>query len=275
MLGLKSIDASSSSEKSLKVPLRGTFKLFSGFHVSAKRCIHVEFNKVVKKTVKSSIGTDYISFLPRLREGDRVTYGGTQWEVKDFSTYADAHGYETMEWLLRSNSSSHYLLREVDPDHPETNINWYLSEEIEVDRLSGERVGDNMRFALWNAMHDHLEPYPTLRAMGRLYYFESETTGTYKGADGDESRTTWDYWDEEHLWNLAIEAWRDREIHVYSTKKVIPEDFAIAVKSNKPESFAAPTYSKSSSQNGDRTWQWVCAWGLVIAGFILMMSGDW
>ena len=36
---LQPIEALSSTEKSLKVPLRGTFKLFSGFHVSAKRCI--------------------------------------------------------------------------------------------------------------------------------------------------------------------------------------------------------------------------------------------
>jgi hypothetical protein len=33
-----------STEKSLKVPLRGTFKLFSGFHVSAERC---RFSKII------------------------------------------------------------------------------------------------------------------------------------------------------------------------------------------------------------------------------------
>jgi hypothetical protein len=35
---LQLIEDSSSTEESLKAPLRGTFKLFSGFHVSAKRC---------------------------------------------------------------------------------------------------------------------------------------------------------------------------------------------------------------------------------------------
>jgi hypothetical protein len=35
---LQPIEASNITEKSLKVPLCGTFKLFSGFHVSAKRC---------------------------------------------------------------------------------------------------------------------------------------------------------------------------------------------------------------------------------------------
>lgn len=35
---LQLIEDSSSTEESLKAPLRGTFKLFSGFHVSGKRC---------------------------------------------------------------------------------------------------------------------------------------------------------------------------------------------------------------------------------------------
>lgn len=230
--------------------------------------------------MKNSLGTDYISFLPRLRAGDRVTYGGTQWQIKDFSTYDDANGYEMMEWLIQpdksiySSSTIYYLLREVDPDNPETNINWYLSEEIGVNRISGEHVGDDVRFALWDAMKKHRDPYPKLRALGRLYYFESQTDGDYFGEDGREARTTWDYWDEEHLWNLAIEAWQDRELHVYSTKKVSPEDFSIAEKSTQSQSFAAAIAAKRHPQGNDRTWQWVCAWGLVIVGFILMISGD-
>ncbi len=225
--------------------------------------------------MKSSFGTDYVSFLTRLRAGDRVTYGGTQWEVKDFSTYDDANGYETMEWLLKSGKSSYYLLREVDPENPDTRINWYLSEEIGVDRISGEHVGDNVRFALWDAMQEHREPYLKLRALGRLYYFESQTEGIYTSTDSSEDRITWDYWDEEHLWNLAIEAWQNRELHVYSTKKVNPEDFAIAEKSVTIQSFASKNSPSRNQKTNDRTWEWVCAWALVIIGFILMTSGDW
>ena len=229
--------------------------------------------------MKKSVHTDHITFLPRLRTGDRVAYGGKQWTVEDFSTYDDANGYEMMEWLLHSHSSNYYLLREVDPDVDpdslETNVNWYISEEISVNRIAGDHVGDDIRFGLWDAMHNQQQPYPKLRAMGRLYYFESKTEGTYKSENNRESRTTWDYWDEEHLWNLAIEAWQDRELHVYSTKKVNPDDFEMTEKSATPQSLTAssPNYTKKSEP--DRTWQWVCAWGLVIAGFILMMSGDW
>ncbi len=239
--------------------------------------------------MKYTTDTDYISFLPRLRAGDRVTYGGTQWEVRDFSTYDDANGYEMMEWLLHpdksvySSGSNFYLLREVDPDNPETKVNWYFSEEINADRISGEHVGDNLRYTLWESLHNHREPYPKLRALGRLYYFESQTEGDYKSEDGSESRTTWDYWDEEHLWNLAIEAWQDRELHVYSTKKVKPEDFAIAEKSvnlqsanlqsTNSKSLVTSTILKSNTIKKARTWEWICAWGLVIVGIILMMSG--
>jgi hypothetical protein len=225
--------------------------------------------------MNSSLDTDYISFLPRLRAGDRVTYGGTQWEVEDFSTYDDANGYEMMEWLLKSNRSSYYLLREVDPENPETTVNWYLSEEIGVNRVSGDHVGDNIQFALWDAIHEHRDPYYKLRAMGRVYYFESQTEGTYNSVDGAESRTTWDYWDEQHLWNLAIEAWQNRELHVYSTKKVTPEEFTIADKVDQPQAFASPKSPQRNAKVNDRTWEWVCAWALVIIGFILMTSGDW
>ena len=223
--------------------------------------------------MKKSLDTDYISFLPRLRTGDRVAYGGKQWAIADFSTYDDDNGYEMMEWLLHSHNSKYYLLREVNPDNDE--INWYISEEISVDRLAGDHVGDDIRFGLWDAMHSHHQPYPKLRAMGRLYYFDSETEGTYTSEDNRESRTTWDYWDEEHLWNLAIEAWQDRELHVYSTKKVSPDDFEMTEKSPAPQKLTAISPNYTQKHQPDRTWQWVCAWSLVIGGFILMITGDW
>jgi hypothetical protein len=54
--------------------------------------------------------------LEQLQAGDRVAYRGVRWKVKEASTYADANGYETAEWLLRSpDNQEHYLLREVDP----------------------------------------------------------------------------------------------------------------------------------------------------------------
>lgn len=52
-VGLKAIEASISTEKSLKVPRSSTFKLFSVYHVSAKLC-------------KSEIGIDVGLFRQRI-----------------------------------------------------------------------------------------------------------------------------------------------------------------------------------------------------------------
>jgi Domain of unknown function (DUF4178) len=226
--------------------------------------------------------------LQRLRSGDRVTYAGMQWQVADYSTYKDAEGYETAEWLLRSPAGKeHYLLREVDPDNPDTLVNWYFSEEISLNQVSGIHPGDDIRYGLWQAMHDQ-QPYDQLRALGRTYVFESTTTGSYNGAEGDVSRTTWDYWDRDRTWNLALESWPDRSVRVYSTKSVAPEEFsdveraAIAAAAltsgsarsmqNLPEWVEA--VSRRSLQN-DRTWQWVGAWSLIGFGLLLMLFGGW
>ncbi len=226
--------------------------------------------------------------LQRLRSGDRVTYAGMQWQVDDYSTYEDAEGYETAEWLLRSPSGKeHYLLREVDPHNPDTLVNWYFSEEISLNQLSGMHPGDDIRYGLWQAISDR-QPYDQLRALGRIYIFESTTTGAYKGAEGNVSRTTWDYWDRDRTWNLALEAWPDRTVRVYSTKSVTPEEFSDVERA--ALSSAAFTSASSQSRQGDppwmdsmlkrsqqddRTWQWVGAWSLVGLGLLLMLFGGW
>jgi hypothetical protein len=212
--------------------------------------------------------------LQQLRAGDRLTYGGVQWEIADYSAYDDDHGYATEEWLLKTTSArSYYLLREVDPENPDTLINWYLSEEISGARVSGDNFSDNLQFAMWRVMREEEEPYPHLRALGREFYFESKTDGKYRSGEGKTSRTTWDYWDQEHLWNLAIEAWEDGDIHFYSTKKVNPEDFS-EVKTDIKK--AIPTNShKGFSKSEQKTLQILMAWALVIGGILLMIFGGW
>jgi hypothetical protein len=209
--------------------------------------------------------------LQRLRSGDRVTYAGMQWQVMDYSTYEDAEGYETAEWLMRSPlGKEHYLLREVDPHNPDASVNWYFSEEIYLNQVSGIHPGDDIRFGLWQAMRDR-QPYDQLRALGKVYTFESATTGNYKGPEGDEPRTTWDYWDNNRTWNLAFEAWSDGTIRVYSTKSVTPEEFS-DVERNAINAVASNAPNLRQNQF-DRTWQWIGAWALIIFGLLLMIFG--
>jgi hypothetical protein len=214
--------------------------------------------------------------LQQLRSGDRVTYGGVQWQVMDYSTYEDDEDYGTAEWLLRSPSGKeHYLLREVDPQDDDTDeVNWYFSEEISLHQVSGMKPGDDIRFGLWDAMRDG-QPYHQLRALGRVFTFESQTMGNYRSDRAKESRTTWDYWDADHTWNLALEAWQDGVVRVYSTKPVQPAEFSDVERSVTNLNAAAFRSSGISLPKSDRTWQWIGAWTLIILGLLLMLFGGW
>lgn len=165
--------------------------------------------------------------LEQLRPGDRVRYRGVQWRVKDYSTYTDSNGYETTEWLVRSlNDKEYYLLREIDPQNPESLVNWYLAEEVFYPVIVEPDSGANVGGSLWNYMIQENTPYPELQVFNRLYQFESQTKGTYEEGNQSSFRITWDYWDRAHHWNLALEAWPNQELHVYSTQPVEPKDFS-------------------------------------------------
>jgi Domain of unknown function (DUF4178) len=212
--------------------------------------------------------------LQQLRAGDRVTYGAVQWDIADYSSYDDDNGYATEEWRLKTKSArSYYLLREVDPENPATLVNWYLSEEISGSSVSGDSFSDNLQFTMWRVMREGEQPYPSLRALGREFYFESQTAGKYWSDSGKASRTTWDYWDQDHLWNLAIEAWEGGEIHFYSTKTVNPEDFSEVKTDTKKASFTSS--SKGLSKSELKEIQIIMAWILTIGGILLMIFGGW
>jgi hypothetical protein len=234
----------------------------------------IEFSKVTEFHSMPSVFTQ--AQLQHLRAGDRVTYGGVQWDVADYSSYDDDNGYATEEWLLKTkNARSYYLLREVDPEEeePKTIVNWYLSEEINGARVSGDNFSDNLQYTMWRVMREGEQPYPHLRALGREFYFESQTAGKYWSDAGKSSRTTWDYWDQDHLWNLAIEAWEDGDIHFYSTKKVNPQDFSEVKTDTKKASFISTSERLRKSELKET--QIIMAWILTIGGIILMIFGGW
>ena len=201
--------------------------------------------------------------LQQLRSGDRLKYHGVQWLVKNYSTYEDPNGYETTEWLLRSKAGAeYYLLREFDPKNPEGLVHWYLAEEIRNPRIYEPESFNNLTVRLWHDIQGQKKPYSELRALGRHFYFESQTQGTYEGKEGNTSRLTWDYWDEAHQWNLALEAWQNTERHVYLTKVVKPEEFSDIEKRgivNFPLSFPI--------------WEFIGACSLVGLGIFMLIFG--
>jgi hypothetical protein len=191
-----------------------------------------------------------------------VKYHGVQWQVKNYSTYEDSNGYETTEWLLRSPAGAEsYLLREIDPQNPESLVHWYLAEEISNPKIFQPEVFNNLAVRLWHDMQGQQVPYPELQALSRSYYFESQTEGTYDGKQGESSRITWDYWDKAHQWNLAIEAWPNGELHIYSTKVVRPEEFSEIDKGGVVNLSSFPI------------WEFLGAFCFLVGGILILIFG--
>lgn len=212
--------------------------------------------------------------LRQLRENDRLKYHGVQWQVRDYSTYTDANGYELEEWLLKSNTGKkYYLLREIDPQNPEALVHWYLAEELRTPSIYDPETSRDLLLTLGNDMRSHRTPYPELRLHNRTYTFESQTEGDYESEGEHRHRITWDYWDAAHLWNLALEAWSDGKLIVYSTREVQPADFTDL---HRHGMYAAPSINyiqQPSRSNSSRPLQIFMAWSVIIIGILMMMAG--
>jgi hypothetical protein len=210
--------------------------------------------------------------IEQARAGDRVQYRGVDWWVVDYSTYTDRHGYETQEWLLRSQTGQdYYLLREVDPQNPTTLVHWYLAEELRQPSIFEPNSSDELSGSLWRDMKDDTTPYPALQVQNRTYYFESKTQGSYQGEEGETSRITWDYWDRSREWNLALEAWRDRSLRIYSTRAVDSEEFSVV---GTPGGYPAPFLAESSNQVDRLPLEKILgACALIVVGILMMIFG--
>lgn len=220
--------------------------------------------------------------LRQLREGSQLKYHGVQWMVQDYSTYTDANGYETEEWLLKSSSNKeYYLLREIDPQNPETLVHWYLAEELRYPTLLDPQTSRDRLTTVGDEMRSHATPYPELQLFNRLYAFESQTEGDYHSDGGTRHRITWDYWDNAHLWNLALEAWSDGTLVVYSTRVVQPADFTEIQTSDRNAFLSGKSAAVSADgaayqafkKRDDRSREFLIAWIVTIVGFLLMISG--
>ena len=165
--------------------------------------------------------------LYNLRPGDRINYGNVTWDIRDYSTYEDGEGYQTDEWLLvSSGGSEYYLLREYEPNEEENSVTWYISNQLQNVQLYLPETKQDVVPTLWQEMQALSEPYPKLKLFYKIYYFESQTQGTYDVDGMQKYRITWDYWDQAHLTNLAIEAYPNHKLEIYSSKVVKAEEFS-------------------------------------------------
>jgi hypothetical protein len=219
--------------------------------------------------------------LRQLRAGDRLRYYGLLWHVRDYSTYTDAQGYETEEWLLKSETAkAYYLLREVDPANLEKPVTWYIAEELRNPTIVEPGSSRDLFLNLAEEMQSNKAPYPELQVFNRVYLFESRTEGIYESDGTPTIRITWDYWDQPHLWNLALEAWSNQVLVTYSTKEVQPTDFSdlqhAHIGSSPISDFTDysnnTNYSNNTDPNG-HTIQIIIASSLAIIGFLLIIAG--
>lgn len=213
------------------------------------------------------------SQLRQLRENDRLEYHGVQWHVRDYSTYTDDKGYETEEWLLKSaTGKEYYLLREIDPTDPDQPVRWFLAESVRHPTIYEPDSSRDLAMTLAADIRSHREPYPKLKMYNRTYEFDSQTEGDYASDGESRIRTTWDYWDAPHQWNLALEAWSNNKLIVYSTREVEPKDFTQVQRGGK----LARLYNDpipAVVPQVDRSGEYAIAWVMVVVGFMLMMFG--
>jgi hypothetical protein len=224
--------------------------------------------------------------LSALQPDDAIRYAGITWQVEARSTYSDRQGYWTTEWLIASATRHQYfLLREAEDDSESDDITWYLAEELaRVAIVDGDSEQLLPTQAFHRAMVDDQQPYSVLKVANRTYFFESATRGTYRaeGEDAEDEdaedaetepdhqeRITWDYWDEPHTWNLALEAWPNGDLKLYNTREVEPDEFSLV---DRPQTVR--TVSRKETSGVSRNVQLTMAWFLTGLGLVMMISGD-
>ncbi len=215
--------------------------------------------------------------LRQLRAGNLITYHGVQWSVMDHSSYTEDEDYYMEEWLLQAKSGKeYYLLYERETkDDGERSQEWYIAEQLRYPVIYEPKSSQNLVRSLAQMMLSHQEPYPRLQSLNRIYEFESSTEGDYNSEGTLQHRVTWDYWDQAKLWNLALEAWEDGHLDVYSTRRAQPSEFTNLVTDAdtgwRNTSQTVSSRSQTAKQNHDI--QVVLAWTLIGLGFMFMISG--
>ncbi|TAE56031.1 MAG: DUF4178 domain-containing protein [Nostocales cyanobacterium] len=204
--------------------------------------------------------------LYSLRPGDRVTYANINWYIKDYSTYQDSEDYQTDEWLLVSPSGTeYYLLREYEPEE-DNSVTWYIANELENVHLYLPNSQENIVPRLWQEMQALVTPHPEIKLFYKSYYFDSRTEGNYESDGKTKTRITWDYWDKDYSVNLALEAFPNQKLNIYSSKVVKPTEFSEIQKS-------IDISKDNNSYNSGKIIELVIATLVFSVGILLMIFG--
>ena len=152
---------------------------------------------------------------------DVLMYGGTRYEVTDYSTYKNEEGYRVEEWCCETGGRECYLLKEWTGVHE---FRWFFTVYVSARRVTlpdGEPPPDWQ----WEDGKPLIGSPPTLLIDGNPCAYSSSTDGTYEDEPGEKVRkVTWDYWDAAHKHNLAVELWGNGGTDYYFGRYVEPSE---------------------------------------------------
>ncbi|MCM0083028.1 DUF4178 domain-containing protein [Geomonas sp. Red32] len=206
--------------------------------------------------------------LEQLAVGDSFILSGVQWAVRELNLFQDPSGYRTVEWRVQSSrAGEYYLMVEHDPAHPAGPI-WYLSERLPSPKLIRPDTGGNVFGKLQETFSSHAAPPPALAVNGTTFLFESSSSGTFTSDGETQHRSTWEYWDQTHSRNLALEFWDDGNLLVYQARTIRPESVITLQKGGAKE---VPDRFFGQSKPG--TAEWICALALTIIGLMMFFAG--
>ena len=142
------------------------------------------------------------------RVGQTLSFDGREWEVTDHSSYWNDEGYRVTEWCCETEGVEAYLLKEVKDGEP---TRWFFTRGIPRAAVTGLDPGRPAA------------PPGTLTYEGRTYRYAETDEGTYEDEPGERvAKTTWEYWDDGHQRNLAVEVWGDGRVDCYHGAYIDP-----------------------------------------------------
>jgi len=159
------------------------------------------------------------------RVGMILVHEGMDWTLAGRSTYKNPDAWQITEWECEAGGRSGSLLKEIDPSG---RITWFFTTEIPA---SAVRLPDGKGLIQAKAA----SPPEALVYEGETYRYAETTEGTHEDDSGESQRkTTWDYWDARHQFNLAIELWADGSLECYRGQYILPGQFTFRQGRSRP-----------------------------------------
>ncbi len=176
--------------------------------------------------------------------GVTLLFEGREWAVTGRSTYWNPEDLWVTEWGCEAGETTAYLLKEVDE---QKNIRWFFTREISEDAV---QLPDGEALEPWMQRQPDLKPPPVLLYGKTTCRHEDTAEGTHEEESGERSqKVTWEYWDDRHAHNLAVELWPDGAFECYHGAYILPQHVTIRYPAASAASTGRPGFSGRLAAN--------------------------